>query len=75
MRKRLLELKQTLPELTYDLALVLEQQGRFEEAVRMYCETLKEQPKFPEALLNLVTFSTGWAKAWKPPSAGNARRG
>jgi tetratricopeptide (TPR) repeat protein len=52
-RKRLLDLREPLPELTFNLALLLERQKRFPEAIRLYCEALKEQPRFPEALLNL----------------------
>ncbi|MEZ5355990.1 MAG: tetratricopeptide repeat protein [Bryobacteraceae bacterium] len=53
VRKQLLEARGSLPELTYNLALALDQQGRTEEAIRFYCEAIKERPKFPEALLNL----------------------
>ncbi len=53
VRKQLCQLKQNLPELTFNLALALEKQGRPDEALRMYCEALKEKPRFAEALLNL----------------------
>lgn len=53
VRQRLQELKRPCPELTYNLAVVSEEQERIEDAIRLYCEALRENPRFPEALLNL----------------------
>lgn len=53
LRRRLSEAGETLPDLTYNLGVVLERQGRLEDALRFYCEALKERPRFAEALLNL----------------------
>lgn len=53
VRKRLQELRCACPELTYNLAVVSEEQNRIDDAIRLYCEALRENPRFPEALLNL----------------------
>lgn len=52
-RKKLVELKSAVPELTYNIGVMLDRQNRLDEAVRLYCEALKERPRFPEVLLNL----------------------
>jgi tetratricopeptide (TPR) repeat protein len=53
LRRRLNSVGEALPDVTYNLGVVLERQGRMEDALRFYCEALKERPRFPEALLNL----------------------
>jgi tetratricopeptide (TPR) repeat protein len=53
LRRRLIGLNQNLPELTFNMALAFEKQGRIPEATRLYSEALKQRPKFVEALLNL----------------------
>jgi tetratricopeptide (TPR) repeat protein len=53
VRKRLAQAKQPTAGLTFQVARWLEEKGRREDAIRVYCDALKEQPMFPEALLNL----------------------
>ncbi len=53
LRRKLAAAGESLPDVTYNLGVVLERQGRMEDALRFYCEALKERPRFPEALLNL----------------------
>lgn len=53
IRKRLSQSRQPTAGLTFQVARWLEEKGRTEDAIRVYCDALKEQPMFPEALLNL----------------------
>lgn len=53
VRKRLAQAKQPTAGLTFQVARWLEEKGRRDDAIRVYCDALKEQPMFPEALLNL----------------------
>ena len=53
VRKKLAQAKQPTAGLTFQVARWLEEKGRREDAIRVYCDALKEQPMFPEALLNL----------------------
>jgi tetratricopeptide (TPR) repeat protein len=53
VRKKLALAKQPTAGLTFQVARWLEEKGRREDAIRVYCDALKEQPMFPEALLNL----------------------
>jgi len=71
LRRKLASLNQGLPELTFNMALAFEKQGRTPEAIRLYSEALKQRPRFVEALLNLghVLEKSGQAEAaqdcWK----------
>lgn len=53
VRKRLSQSRVPSAGLTFQVARWLEEKGRREDAIRVYCDALKEQPVFPEALLNL----------------------
>jgi len=53
VRKKLAQAKHPTAGLTFQVARWLEEKGRREDAIRVYCDALKEQPMFPEALLNL----------------------
>ncbi len=53
VRRKLAERRQSLPELTFNLALAADEQGHDDDAVRLYCEALRENPRFASALLNL----------------------
>lgn len=53
VRKRLSQARVPSAGLTFQVARWLEEKGRREDAIRVYCDALKEQPVFPEALLNL----------------------
>lgn len=53
IRKRLSQAHLPTAGLTFQVARWLEEKGRAEDAIRVYCDALKEQPMFPEALLNL----------------------
>ena len=50
---KLIELGERTPELLYNTALLLQQAGVNDEAVRLYREAVKVQPTFAEAFLNL----------------------
>jgi protein O-GlcNAc transferase len=53
-RRALRERGETVTELTFNLGLHLEAEGRDTDAVRAYSEALKERPLFTEALVNLA---------------------
>ncbi len=53
VRKKLAQSRQPTAGLTFQVARWLEEKGRRDDAIRVYCDALKEQPMFPEALLNL----------------------
>jgi tetratricopeptide (TPR) repeat protein len=53
IRRKLVEMRQPFPELTFNLAWLLDCQGRDQDAIRLYCDVLKENPRCAEALLNL----------------------
>ncbi|MEP7363567.1 MAG: tetratricopeptide repeat protein [Acidobacteriota bacterium] len=63
VRKKLAQAKQPTAGLTFQVARWLEEKGRREDAIRVYCDALKEQPMFPEALLNLGHLLAGDGKA------------
>jgi len=52
-RRALRDRGETVTELTFNLGLHLEAEGRDADAVRAYSEALKERPLFAEALVNL----------------------
>jgi tetratricopeptide (TPR) repeat protein len=53
VRARLVELGEATPETTFGLGLAFDRTDQQEEAVRYYCEALRENPRFSAALLNL----------------------
>jgi protein O-GlcNAc transferase len=52
-RQRMCDLGEKKPELTFNLALALERQGKLEEAKQLYCEAVMERPTFAAPLVNL----------------------
>ncbi|MBK9166251.1 MAG: tetratricopeptide repeat protein [Bryobacterales bacterium] len=53
LRERLSGMGEQNAEITFNLALHHQQEGRLPEAIRLYCESIRERPMFPEALINL----------------------
>jgi len=53
LRKKLGELKQPSAELTFNLASVCGERGRIDDAIRLYCEALRENPRLAASLINL----------------------
>jgi tetratricopeptide (TPR) repeat protein len=51
--KQLGELGQTMPELSYNIGILLQRSNLHEEAARSYRRAAAEKPGFAEALLNL----------------------
>ena len=53
IESKLEELGETLPELSYNIGILLERSNLHEDAARSYRRAAKEKPGFAEALLNL----------------------
>jgi len=53
IEKQLGELGQTMPELSYNIGILLQRSNLHEEAARSYRRATEEKPAFAEALLNL----------------------
>jgi tetratricopeptide (TPR) repeat protein len=53
IEKQLGELGQTMPELSYNIGILLQRSNLHEEAARSYRRATEEKPGFAEALLNL----------------------
>jgi tetratricopeptide (TPR) repeat protein len=53
IESKLEELGETLPELSYNIGILLERSNLHEDAARSYRRATKEKPGFAEALLNL----------------------
>jgi Flp pilus assembly protein TadD len=54
VRRSLKEMGEPTPQLTFNLGIWLEAEGRLDDAIRAYSEALKEQPTMSEALINLA---------------------
>src|SRR5581483_4465409 len=53
LEAKLTDLGERIPELSYDIGILLERSKLFEEAARSYRRAAEEKPDFGEALLNL----------------------
>jgi len=53
LHQKLIDIGQRSPEVFYNCGLICQKRGEVRDAIVFYREALKEDPDFPEALLNL----------------------